>query len=303
MIYTCTLNPSVDYIIHVAQFKSGGLNRGEKSFYYPGGKGINVSRVLTRLDVKNTALGFVGGFTGEFIKSELINEGIHTDFIELTGKTRINMKLKSDSETEINGSGPDISEIQLQQLFNRVKGLSNGDILVASGSIPNSVPDDIYSQLATICNEKGIKMIADTSSKALKEIVGHDLFLIKPNQHELEELFNTTITSLTDALDYGLKLNQKGATHVIVSMGGQGAVYTSEDNQFIASVPTGTVQNTVGAGDSMVAGFLAAYSKNNEPLEAFKYAVAAGSSTAFSEDLCKKEDVEELVKKIVVKTM
>lgn len=303
MIYTCTLNPSVDYIIHVQDFKAGGLNRGEQTFYYPGGKGINVSRVLKRLGVENTALGFTGGFTGEFIKEQLIEEQIATDFIEVSGNTRINMKLKSGSETEINGPGPDVTPEQLEQLFGQIKALNSGDYLVAAGSIPKSVPDTFYAELSTICFEKGVHLIADTSSQALKEILGNKIFLAKPNHHELGELFNATVNTFDDAVHYGKKLQAEGAENVIVSMGGDGAVFINDSICLFAIAPKGEVKNTVGAGDSMVSGFLAAYVKNQDPEQAFKHAVATGSATAFSEDLCTKEFVDQLINEITIKPL
>ncbi|WP_138418397.1 1-phosphofructokinase [Aquibacillus sediminis] len=300
MIYTCTLNPSIDYIIHVSDFEAGALNRGEKTSYYPGGKGINVSRVLRRLDIENTALGFLGGFTGKFIKEALANENIQDKFIEVDGVTRINMKLKSGDETEINGPGPDITNEALEQLYNQIRPLKQGDYLVASGSIPKTVPVDFYTKLASICKERHVELIIDTSSKALEEVIGNELFLIKPNHHELGELFHTTIDSIDDAVHYGKKLNEQGAKHVIVSMGGDGAVYVSDSISLQATVPKGEVRNTVGAGDSMVSGFLSAYIQTHDPKQAFAYAVATGSATAFSDDLCTKEDVEKLLTTIEV---
>lgn len=301
MIYTCTLNPSIDYIIHVDHFQTGGLNRGDKTSYYPGGKGINVSRVLKRLGIENTALGFIGDFTGSFIKTKLQQESIKTNFIEVDGTTRINMKMKAESETEINGPGPDISSKQLDALYNQMKQLSPGDILVAAGSIPKTVPADFYVKVAAICEQAGVHMVADTSSQALKEILGTKLFLVKPNHHELGELFDVSIDSIHDAVIYGKKLQDHGATHVLVSMGGSGAVYISPNQCFVATAPKGTVKNTVGAGDSMVSGFLAAHTSEKSEEEVFRYAVAAGSATAFQADLCKKQDVETLLNEVKIR--
>ncbi|MBM7571042.1 1-phosphofructokinase [Aquibacillus albus] len=303
MIYTCTLNPSVDYIIHTPNFQAGGLNRGENPDYYPGGKGINVSRVLNRLGVENTALGFLGGFTGDFIKGELKKENIKSNFIEVNGVTRINMKLKSNTETEINGPGASITEAQLSHLYDQIHSMKTGDFLVASGSIPSTVPDNFYVEIANICKEKQVNMIADTSSQALKELIGTELFLVKPNQHELEELFDTTIDSFEDAVSYGKKLHEQGAKHVIVSMGGNGAVYIGTDVCLFANAPKGEVKNSVGAGDSMVAGFLSAFTKTNQPKEAFRYAIATGSATAFSNDLCTRDAVEKLLQQISVEAI
>lgn len=301
MIYTCTLNPSIDYIVQVSDFMYGELNRGERTDYYPGGKGINVSRVLKRLEIDNTALGFLGDFTGDFIKSFLLKEKIRTDFIEVNGTTRINVKLKSNQETEINGAGPNISDKDLQQLFDQIRQLQPNDILVVAGSIPASVPNDFYVKIAEICTENKVKMIADTSSQALEELLGTKLFLVKPNQHELGELFDVRIDSIENAVYYGKQLQQQGAENVIVSMGGDGAVYISDNNCFIAKAPKGKVINTVGAGDSMVAGFLTAYNKGLEQDEIFRYAVATGSATAFQADLCEKKNVETLLQLVELK--
>lgn len=300
MIYTCTLNPSIDYIIHVSDFQFGELNRGETTSYYPGGKGINVSRVLKRLAIKNTALGFLGDFTGDFIRNKLQAEDVQTNFISVTGTTRINLKMKSNKETEINGPGPSISEDKLEELYTQIKNLKTDDILVAAGSIPTTVPSDFYVKAASICETNGVKMVADTSSQGLKELLGTKLLLVKPNQHELGELFDVQIKNIDDAVKYGKKLHAQGAEHVLVSMGGDGAVYISEHECLIAKAPKGTVQNTVGAGDSMVSGFLAAFTSGKSTEDIFRYAVATGSATAFSTDLCTKTDVEALLEKIEI---
>ncbi|WP_026772330.1 1-phosphofructokinase [Sediminibacillus terrae] len=303
MIYTCTLNPSVDYIIHVERFEQGGLNRGKDTAYYPGGKGINVSRVLQRLGQQNTALGFLGGFTGDFIKKELDKAQITHDFIETDGPTRVNMKLKSEEETEINGPGPAISAEQEQKLLQKIANLKKGDYLVAAGSVPSTVSSDFYVKAAEFCRNNEVNMIADTSSYALKKIVGQEVFLVKPNHHELGELFDTTITTVEDAVHFGSKLHEQGAKHVIISMGGQGAVYVSGDTYLQAHVPAGEVRNTVGSGDSMVAGFLASIAAGNKPEQAFQTAVAAGSATAFQDDLCNKTDVDGLLPQVTVHSL
>lgn len=300
MIYTCTLNPSVDYILHVEEFQAGGLNRGENPFYYPGGKGINVSRVLSRLKIENTALGFLGGFTGAFLQQALESENVQHDFIKVDTTTRINLKLKSKAETEINGPGPDITQEQIDALFTQFDQFKEGDYFVASGSVPKQMEDSFYKKAAEICAKKGVKMIADTSSKALKSISESDLFLIKPNHHELGELFNTEIRSVEDAVHYGKILNKQGSKHVIISMGGEGAVYINKETCLRAKAPVRPVKNTVGAGDSTVAGFVAAISQNESPETAFRLAVASGSATAFQEDLCTLADVNELKDKIEI---
>ncbi|CDQ19283.1 fructose-1-phosphate kinase [Halobacillus karajensis] len=300
MIYTCTLNPSIDYIMHVNEFEAGGLNRAQDTSYYPGGKGINVSRVMSRLDVQTQAIGYIGGFTGAFVQQFLDSESIQHDFIDTKQHTRINVKLKSNEETEINGPGSEISEQLQQELLRKIKRLSNKDTLVLAGSLPSSLPADFYVQMSTICAENDTKVVADTSGSALEQLLGHPLFLLKPNHHELGDLFNVTIDSRKKAAFYGRKLIDQGVKHVIVSMGGEGAVYIGHRKELYANVPKGEVKNSVGAGDSVVSGFLAALEKD-EPIEdAFRYGVASGSATAFQDDLCKKEDVEHLLSQIDV---
>ncbi|RWZ54958.1 1-phosphofructokinase [Halobacillus fulvus] len=303
MIYTCTLNPSIDYIMNVEDFQSGGLNRANETFYYPGGKGINVSRVMKRVGIETTALGFTGGFTGAFIESFLNQEQIHHQFIQTNQPTRVNVKLKSSDETEINGPGPLLSENMQQELLNQIESMTSEDTLVLAGSVPASLPDDFYMTVATTCKKKNVKFIADTSGKALKQLIGLPVFLLKPNHHELGELFDTTIDSPDKAALYGQKLVNEGAENVIVSMGGQGAVYVGQQENLFANVPKGEVKNSVGAGDSLVAGFTAACAEGKEVSEAFRYGVAAGSATAFQDDLCQKEDIEKLIPAIQVSSL
>lgn len=298
MIYTCTLNPSIDYIMNVNEFDSGGLNRAHQTFYYPGGKGINVSRVMSRLGVSTRALGYIGGFTGEFVKDFLEKEKISQDFISTSQNTRINVKLKSNQETEINGPGPEISEDMQAELLNKVQSLTREDTLVLAGSVPSSLPDDFYVKMADICAANDTKVVADTSDKALEQLLGHPLFLLKPNHHELGDLFGVEVDSREKAAEYGQKLIEKGVQHVIVSMGGDGAVYVGQDKNLYANVPEGVVKNSVGAGDSVVSGFLAALESGKDTDTAFRYGVAAGSATAFQDDLCNKSDVEGLLEEI-----
>lgn len=300
MIYTCTLNPSIDYIMHVDSFESGGLNRAEQTFFYPGGKGINVSRVVGRLGVKSRALGFIGGFSGDFINDFLDQEGVQHAFINTGQKTRVNVKLKSGDETEINGPGPALSEEMQQSLLNQIQELNSNDILVLAGSVPSSLPEDYYEQITNICRRNHTKVVLDTSGEALEQILGQPLFLMKPNHHELGDLFNVEIRTPEDAALYGKKLVERGVENVIVSMGGQGAVYVGRDEQWYANVPKGTVKNSVGAGDSVVAGFLAAYTEGKSMTEAFRFGVASGSATAFQDDLCQQEDVLQLLEQINV---
>lgn len=300
MIYTCTLNPSIDYVVELDSIQLGDLNRAKRTEQYPGGKGINVSRVLKRLGVENTALGFIGGFTGEFIREELSKELVNHDFVEANGTTRINVKLKSGDETEINGQGPTIETEQINELLQKVEAMNEGDIFVLAGSLPASVPADIYKTLATAARTRGVKIVADTSGPALKEIIEEKLFLVKPNHHELGELFETTITSKEESIAYAKRLVESGIENVIVSMAGAGALLITNHKILYANAPKGTVKNSVGAGDSTIGGFLAAYTQGKALEECFRYGVASGSATAFSSDLCTKEEVEKLLPEITV---
>ncbi|MDP1419798.1 1-phosphofructokinase [Peribacillus simplex] len=300
MIYTVTLNPSIDYLVEVESFQMGKVNRTSYDAKFPGGKGINVSRVLKRLGNSTTALGFIGGQTGEFVKRFLRQEEIITDFTEIAGDTRINIKLKTGLETEINSQGPVISKGNYQQLFSQIEQLNNNDILILSGSIPPSVPSDVYEAMARTCSDNGIKVVVDTSGKGLLNVLPHRPFLIKPNHHELGELFSTEIKTVDDAREYGAKLVEAGAQNVIVSMAGQGAVLCSGGESYSANVPKGNVINSVGAGDSMVAGFIGTYERTGDILSAFRFSLAAGSATAFSSDLGTLDKIEELLPQIAI---
>ncbi|MFE4707913.1 1-phosphofructokinase [Peribacillus simplex] len=300
MIYTVTLNPSIDYLVEVESFQMGKVNRTSYDAKFPGGKGINVSRVLKRQGNSTTALGFIGGQTGEFVKRFLRQEEIFTDFTEIAGDTRINVKLKTGLETEINSQGPIISKGNYQQLFSQIEQLNNNDILILSGSIPPSVPSDVYEAMARTCSQNGIKVVVDTSGKELLNVLPHRPFLIKPNHHELGELFSTEIRTVDDAREYGAKLVEAGAQNVIVSMAGQGAVLCSGGESYSANVPKGNVINSVGAGDSMVAGFIGTYERTGDILSAFRFSLAAGSATAFSSDLGTLDKIEELLPQIAI---
>lgn len=300
MIYTVTLNPAIDYIVKVEDFQVGQLNRMSYDEKFAGGKGINVSRVLKRIDVSNKAFGFLGGFTGGFIESVLKNEGVLTDFVQVDGDTRINIKLKSTTETEVNGQGPTISADNMDAFMKKMEQIKEDDILVLSGSIPASVPAGLYESLTKWGSEKGIHVVVDASGKTLLDVVKHKPFFVKPNHHELGELFDTKINSVDDVIPYGKKLVEMGAQHVIVSMAGDGAVLFTKGNIYIANVPKGKVINSVGAGDSLVAGFIGTYEKTKDIEVSFQTAVATGSATAFSADLCTKEKIEELLAEVKI---
>ena len=297
MIYTVTFNPSIDYTISMKNFSLGKTNRttGEKMF--PGGKGINVSTVLTNLGVANIALGFLAGFTGEEIKRLTIQRGISCDFIKLpVGNNRINIKLKDFDGTEINGSGPDIPKDKLQELMEQLHLLNDGDSLILAGSIPASVPSDIYQIILEKFKDKKINMVVDASKELLINALSFHPFLIKPNRHELEEIFNVTIKDKEDAICYAKQLQRMGARNVMVSLSGEGAVLvTEEGTHFTANVPPGTLVNAVGSGDSMIAGFLAGWETSHDYEQAFHMAVAAGSASAYSEELATKDEIMALL--------
>lgn len=300
MIYTCTITPSLDYTTYLPTFKTGELNRSEEVYYYPGGKGINVSRVLKRLEVDNVAISYAGGFVGDYIEGFLHEEGIQTDFIKTTEITRINVKIKAEEESELNGPGPAITKEQQQALLDKVHGMEKNDWFVLAGSLPASIPVSFFEQLAKICETNGVHFVLDTSGPALKQLIHAKPFLVKPNAEELGELFDTTITTKQEAFHYARKLVALGVQHVVVSMGGEGALLVTDKLALAAEAPKGKVVNTVGAGDSLVAGFIAAYVKEGSATEAFRYGVATGSATAFRSDLCERVGVEKLIDEVKI---
>ncbi|MBR2677037.1 MAG: 1-phosphofructokinase [Solobacterium sp.] len=297
MIYTVTFNPSLDYIVTVDHFKAGQINRTADELIYPGGKGINVSIVLKNLGFENTALGFMAGFTGKEIQRLLEEMGVSTDFIHVAnGTSRINLKMRSDQETEINGRGPVIGDDDIRKLYTQLDDLKAGDILALSGSIPSSMPETIYMDIMQYLEGKGIEVAVDATRDLLVKVLPYHPFVIKPNNHELGEIFQTEITSKDDVIRYAHKLQEMGARNVLVSMAGEGAVLVTENGEeYRASAPKGILKNSVGAGDSMVAGFLAGYLKNHDYREAFRMGVCTGSASAFSDALATKEEVETLI--------
>lgn len=300
MINTITLNPSLDYIVKVDDFKVGHVNRTSKEDIYPGGKGINVSIVLKNLGVKNRALGFTAGFTGEEIEKLVANHGVNNEFIRLEkGMSRINVKLKSKEESEINGMGPDISKNDIEKLYEKLEALKAGDFVVLAGSIPNTLPDDIYETIMKDFKDKEINFVVDATKDLLLNVLKYKPFLIKPNHHELGEMFNVKLNSKDEIITYAKKLQEIGARNVIISMAGDGAILIEENGEItISDTPKGTLVNSVGAGDSMVGGFLAGIAENKNIKEAFKIGVATGSASAFSEGLATRDKVEELLKQL-----
>ena len=297
MIYTVTLNPSLDYVVDVDDFELGRTNRAVSERLYAGGKGINVSFVLKNLGFESTALGFSAGFTGEEIKKQIQERGITENFITvLNGQSRINIKLRGQQETEINGMGPDIEKEHIQQLLKKLSVLSTGDYLILAGSVPMKINDTIYYDILKTLDKKGIKAVVDTTGDLLLNVLKYHPFLIKPNIHELSELFSTEIKTKEEVVQYGLKLQDMGAQNVIVSMAGDGAVFICENGEMYKSeAPKGVVKNSVGAGDSMVAGFLAGFCETKDFAKAFKMGVCTGSASAFSEDLATKEQVRQVM--------
>lgn len=299
MIYTVTFNPSLDYIVTVEDFTCGIVNRTKNEIIYPGGKGINVSIVLKNLGYESTALGFRAGFTGAALEKMLDEKGIATDFIQVEeGMTRINVKLRSGEETEINGQGPVIKPEDIQKLYRKLDSLQDGDILVLAGSIPDVMPGSIYMDIMKHLENKKLRIVVDATKDLLVNVLQYHPFLVKPNNHELGEIFGVELKEKEDVILYAKKLQEMGARNVLVSMAGEGAVLVAEDSSiFKAEAPKGRVRNSVGAGDSMVAGFLAGYLEKNSLREAFRMGVCTGSASAFSEELATKEEVLFLLEK------
>ena len=300
MIYTITFNPVIDYIVSVENYKSGIVNRAASEKILAGGKGINVSTVLKNLGHDNTALGFTAGFTGDEIRRILDTMGVKTDFIHLdTGMTRINVKLKCDEETEINGIGPEISDSALNELYTKLDKLQDGDILVLAGSIPSSLPESVYCDIMARLKDKDLKIIVDATRDLLVNVLEYNPFLIKPNNHELGEIFGKELKTDTEIIQCAKQLQDKGARNVLVSMAGDGAIMLTENGEIIKSQPPkGKVVNSTGAGDSMVAGFVAGFLESNDYKTAFLMGLSAGSASAFSENLATGDEVRTLYETI-----
>lgn len=300
MIYTVTLNPSLDYVMHLDNLEVSGVNRSKKEEVYPGGKGINVSIVLNNLRIPNKALGFIAGFTGNEIDRIMKQLGTSTDFIMLDqGISRVNVKLEAGKETEINGMGPRITPADVRELYAKLDEIQDGDFLVLAGSIPNSVPDSIYQDIMKELSHKNIHIVVDATKNLLLNVLKYKPFLIKPNHIELAEMFNVTLSSDEEIVTYARKLQEMGAQNVLISMGGDGSILITSDGEVVKiTVPKGTVVNTVGSGDSMVAGFIAGYLKSKDLKQALKFATATGSATAFSTWLATKDTIDNLLSQL-----
>lgn len=300
MIYTVTFNPALDYVVKVNRLTMGRVNRTEGEEIYFGGKGLNVSAVLAELGYKNTALGFVAGFTGREIERQVRKLGFQSDFIQLEkGLSRINVKLRSDEETEINGIGPEITGQDITRLFEKLEALKRGDILVLSGSIPNSVDDNIYERIMERLEKSGVGIVVDATKDLLLRVLKYHPFMIKPNNHELGEMFGVVLKSREEIIHHARLLQEKGALNVLVSMAGDGAILLTEQGDvYEMAAPRGVVVNSVGAGDSMVAGFIAGYLENGSYENALRLGSAAGSASAFSPWLATGKAIRKLYEEI-----
>ena len=299
MIYTVTLNPSIDYVVRLDKLTSGITNRTTSEEYYFGGKGINVSCVLAELGLDSTAYGFVAGFTGEAIEKGIRNDRIITDFIKLKhGISRINVKIKAGEETEINCQGPHIDDSELERLLQKIDRIKNGDTLVIAGSIPNTMPDDVYERMLERISHKDVRIVVDATKQLLVNSLKYKPFLIKPNRQELSEIFDTEVKTEADIEKYAKELQKMGARNVLISLGGEGAMLIDENGgKHKAGVLKEKVINTVGSGDSMVAGFIAGYETKQSYSYALKLGSVCGNATAFLSGLATKEKIEELLKK------
>ncbi len=299
MVYTVTFNPAIDYVVKTDKMKSGEVNRANEERMYFGGKGINVSLVLRELGIKSRAFGFIAGFTGEAIENGLASQGIETGFVRLkNGFSRINVKIKSDEETELNGRGPDIPDDAVKELFEKLEMIEDGDTIVLAGSIPPSLPSDIYEKILAHLEGRKIRTVVDATKDLLLNVLKYHPFLVKPNNHELGEMFGVKLETTEQIAEYAGKLRDMGARNVLVSMAGDGALLLDENGKIhTCGVCKGTVKNSVGAGDSMVAGFIAG-SENGDYEYALKLGTACGGATAFSDGLAVKEDIFRLLEEL-----
>lgn len=303
MIYTVTLNPSIDYIVRLESLELGSVNRMDSDDKYAGGKGINVSRILKRLDMDNTATGFIGGFTGRFVEEGLVEEGISTNFVHVAEDTRINVKVKAGLETEINGAGPTISADKLAELESILANLTDQDTVVFAGSAPSNLGNQVYKTLIPIARKAGAQVVCDFEGQTLLDSLAYEPLLVKPNNHELADIFGVELSGLSDIESYARQILAKGAKNVIISMAGDGALLVTPEAAYFAKPIKGNVKNSVGAGDSMVAGFTGEYVKSGDPVEALKWGVACGTATTFSDDLATAQFIKETYQKVEVEKL
>lgn len=300
MIYTVTINPSIDYIVQLPELHLGLVNRMAYDNKLPGGKGINVSRILRELGHDSVAWGFMGGFTGRFITDALEKDGLKTDFTPVAADTRINVKIKAEEETEINGKGPAVTPAEIAAFKEKFAHLTADDVVIFAGSLVPNLDDDFYFELIKIIQEKGAQFVIDTTGESLRKALQEKPLVVKPNNHELAELFGVEFSGINDIIKYAQKLREMGAQYVMISMAGDGGLLVTADGVYRSLAPQGTVVNSVGAGDSMLAGFTGTYADTHDPVEAFRYGLASGSATAFSEDLATRAKIDEILPQIKI---
>lgn len=300
MIYTVTINPSIDYIVQLPELHLGLVNRMAYDNKLPGGKGINVSRILRELGHDSVAWGFMGGFTGRFITDALEKDGLKTDFTPVAADTRINVKIKAEEETEINGKGPAVTPAEIATFKEKFAHLTADDVVIFAGSLVPNLDDDFYFELIKIIQEKGAQFVIDTTGESLRKALQEQPLVVKPNNHELAELFGVEFSGIDDIIKYAQKLREMGAQYVMISMAGDGGLLVTADGVYRSLAPQGTVVNSVGAGDSMLAGFTGTYADTHDPVEAFRYGLASGSATAFSEDLATRAKIDEILPQIKI---
>ncbi|CCI84322.1 1-phosphofructokinase [Lactobacillus pasteurii DSM 23907 = CRBIP 24.76] len=300
MIYTVTVNPALDYVMSLEKVNSGEVNRTDNYVFLAGGKGINVSQILNQLDIDNTAWGFVGGFTGKELVRQLNQKRIVNDFVTISDLTRVNVKVHAEKETEINAAGPQITKQEITAFKDRLSDLKKGDIVVMSGSLTPSLPTNFYQEMLPTIKEAGAEFVVDTTGQALLDTLEYHPLVIKPNHHELADLFNTSFDSSSVMLEYAQKLLTMGAQNVMVSMAGEGGFLLTKDHVYHAKGAVGTAVNSVGAGDSMIAGFVGTYFKTGDPAESFRIGMACGAATAFTKDIAVKSQIEAVLPQIKV---
>ncbi|MCD9218420.1 1-phosphofructokinase [Lactobacillus delbrueckii subsp. lactis] len=300
MIYTVTVNPALDYVLQLPEVKDGETNRSSDTQFLAGGKGINVSQILNQLGVDNTAWGFVGGFTGEELIRQLNVKKISSDFVRISDDTRVNVKIHAQEETEINAAGPDITDLEVAAFKSRLDDLEAGDVVVLSGSLAPSLPTDFYESLLPLIREKGAEFVVDTTGEALLRTLKFNPLVIKPNHHELADLFDTSFSSTADMLEAAKKLQKLGAQNVMISMAGEGAYLVTADHVYHANAATGTAVNSVGAGDSMIAGFVGTWFEKHDAAEGLRVGSACGGATAFTEDIAVKSQIDAVLPQIKI---
>lgn len=303
MIYTVTVNPALDYVLQLPEVKDGETNRSNDTQFLAGGKGINVSQILNQLGVDNTAWGFVGGFTGEELIRQLNVKKINSDFVRISDDTRVNVKIHAQEETEINAAGPDITDQEVVAFKARLDDLKEGDVVVLSGSLAPSLPTNFYESLLPVIREKGAEFVVDTTGEALLRTLKFNPLVIKPNHHELADLFGTSFNTTADMLEAAKKLLEKGAQNVMISMAGEGAYLVTKDHVYHANAAKGTAVNSVGAGDSMIAGFVGTWFETHDPAEALRVGSACGGATAFTEDIAVKSQIDAVLPQIKIDTV